>query len=168
MFSTLINPLSELQQMIDAMDQAFTTSTPLTPDGARGSSLTLTLPVDIWEKEGSYYVRAAVPGIAPEDLDIQVREGVLMLAGETKQDATAEPGARFWRREVAVGRFSRSIRLPDNVYVEGIGAEFDNGFVTVRLPMLPEQRKSIAVTVKGASSKNPKALESHPEPAQKN
>ncbi len=80
-----------------------------------------------------YLVTAVVPGIDPEKLDISVLGRQLTLAGEY---ATPElpDGVTWHRRERPSGRFSRTLRLPDNLEAEQIEAEYGQGLLTVKLP----------------------------------
>lgn len=104
----------------------------------------LTLPLEILEKDGKVLVRAAVPGVAPEDLDVSVEDGVLAIRGELKREHE-DKDVRVYRREYTYGTFSRSLRLPDDLDLDHVDAEFKNGFVTITLPRVeqpkPEVRK---------------------------
>ena len=159
MLRPLLNPVSELQQMIDFMDRSFNS---IWSDavGSRGfSEPVFNLPVDVWEKDNRYFIRAAVPGMKPKNLDVQVSDGVLTLSGETKHEFESDKNARFWRREYSYGKFRRTIRLPENVKAEEIEATFDNGFVTVVVPMQVEERKSLRVPIRTGTSQVQPAIE---------
>jgi HSP20 family protein len=109
---------------------------------------TLLLPLDIWEKDGKLKVRAAVTGIKPDDVSINVEDGVLTISGETRQDEEINE-AKVYRKECAVGRVTRSIRLPDHIDIEQGEADFENGFVTVAFPVKPSaQPRSIEIRKK--------------------
>jgi len=111
-----------------------------------------TLPVDITEREGKLLVRAAVPGIAPEELEIQIEKNVLTIRGEAKYEATTED-EKVYRREVNYGKFARSIRLPEGLNLDATDAEFKNGVVTISIPRLPEEKpKSVKVNVRNTES----------------
>ena len=146
MFRTLLNPMSELQQMIDSMDRAFNLSRSESRPTWQASEMTL--PVDIWQKDNSVLIRAAVPGVAEEDLEIQVSEHILTISGETKHDALQDEKASFWRREYAIGKFRRSIRLPDFAIAEKIEATFDKGFVTIMVPLAIQSPKVVQVPIR--------------------
>ena len=166
MFRTLLNPMSELQQMIDSMDRAFQS---VRPDN-RNSNLNpvYTLPVDIWQKENTVFIRAAVPGVKPEDLDVEVNEHVLVISGEMTHDALSDQSANFWRREYAVGKFARSIRLPDFAIAEKIEARFENGFVTISVPLAIKSPQVVKVPIKSIDESRQPALtqeaSAEPEP----
>ncbi|MFQ3587802.1 MAG: Hsp20/alpha crystallin family protein [Fimbriimonadaceae bacterium] len=143
------NPIRDIRRMEEMFDRLFEgTVLGRTPNVAA-------LPIDVFERDGKLFVKAAVPGVCPEDLDITVEENVLTIRGETKAEETTED-MKVYRREVAYGTFSRSVRLPENLNFEQIDAEFRNGFVTVSIPYLPEEKpKTVKVNVRNTES--PKA-----------
>src|SRR6476659_705389 len=118
MFKTFLSSASELQQMIDFMDRAvgltWSESTPRTRD------IVYNLPVDIWEKNDTYYIRAAVPGVKPENVEITIQNDVLTLKGEIRHEWEGDKDAKFWRLEYTYGKFGRSIRLPEHVKTDQI------------------------------------------------
>lgn len=93
----------------------------------------------VFEKEGKYFVRAAAPGIEPSDLDITIENGVLTIRGEFKQEEELQE-AKVFRREYAYGTFTRSVKLPENVDIENVVADFKNGFVTITIPVIEEEK----------------------------
>jgi HSP20 family protein len=106
------------------------------------------LAVDIYEKDDALVVKAAVPGIKADDLDISVTGDVLTIKGETK-DAEETKGENYHRRELRFGSFCRSIQLPTKVDVNKVDAVFAEGVVTLTFPK-PEEKlpKSISIRVK--------------------
>jgi HSP20 family protein len=161
MFKTLLSPMSELQQMIDSMDRAFNTVRSEPRPTFQNSEMIL--PVDIWQKDNTVFIRAAVPGVAKEDLDIQVAEHILTISGETKHEALQDDKANFWRREYALGRFRRSIRLPDFAISEKIEASFKNGFVTISVPLAIQSPKVVQVPIRSSIEGTTGALEQQTE-----
>jgi HSP20 family protein len=160
MIRTLVSPINTMHQMADFMDRAFSQ---MWPDEVGFGSLpasTYSLPLDVWEKDNRYFVRAALPGVKPEDLDIEIKDGTLSLSGETKHEFEQDKDSKFWRREYSYGKFHRTLRLPDNIKAEDVQATFENGYVTVTIPMVPGEHKSIKVPVKASDQKSTPALES--------
>jgi len=139
-----LNPGNELRAFEEVFDRLLGGYAP-----AKGQeSVAGTLPVDITEREGKLFVRAAVPGIEPEELQIQIEKNVLTIRGETKHEATTED-EKVYRREVSYGKFARSIRLPEGLDIDAADAEFKNGVVNISLPRLPEEKpKSLKVNVR--------------------
>ena len=111
-----------------------------------------TLPVNIYEREGNLVVRAAIPGIDPNDLEVQIENNVLTVRGETRSD-TENKDQKVYYREVTYGCFSRSVRLPEGLNLDAVDAEFKNGIVTITLPRVPEERpKALKISVRGTDS----------------
>ena len=148
MLRTLVNmnPTSEARSIENMFDQLF--GTPMRPT----SGPTGTLPLDIYEQNGKLLFKAAVPGIDPNDLEIQIENNVLTIKGETRhEDETKE--AKVYRREVSYGTFSRSVRLPEGLNLESVDAEFKNGLVTIAIQRVPEEKpKAYKVAVRTADT----------------
>lgn len=156
MLRSMLSPKSD-QNVFDLMDRFFTFDSP------RAAESTYALPVDIWQKDSIIHVRAAVPGVRPEELDVRFEDGTLTLTGETRNEAVTDAKAQVWRREYSYGRFERSIRLPENAVADKIEASFENGFVTVSVPLQEEPRKAFRVPVKGISQSTAPSLEESAE-----
>lgn len=105
------------------------------------------LPVDVLERDGALIVKAAVPGVEPENVEVNIEENVLTIRGELKSDYE-ESKDKVYRREYSYGQFSRSVRLPDNLNLAEVKATFKNGFVTITLPRNEEATpKSLRIPV---------------------
>ncbi len=100
------------------------------------------LPVDIYERDGALVIRAAVPGVRKGDLSVTVNEGVLTIEAESKLTEEADQ-SRYFRREVRVGRWSRSLRLPDDIDTEAIAASLEEGVLKLSLPRVPESKPRV-------------------------
>jgi len=125
------NPTHDLRGMDEMLDRIF--------NGSRTTNASAVLPIDVLEQDGKFIVRSTIPGVAPEDLDIEIENNVLSIKAEHKQEAMSEE-AKVYRREVAYGAFSRSIRLPENLNLEAVDAEFKNGVVTISIPKVEEPK----------------------------
>jgi len=99
----------------------------------------LTPRLDLRETDEEIVVSADVPGVAPEDLDLEIHESVLTLKGERKAE-TEKDDERAHTRERVFGSFSRQVRLPAPVDASKAEAEHKNGVVTIRLPKSAEAR----------------------------
>lgn len=141
------DPIREMAEMTNWADRFFGSSLMRDFPTARFSQ-NLSLPIDIYEKDNKLWIKAAVPGVNAEDLDVSVEDHVLTIRGETKQDEVTE-NDRVYRREYNYGAFTRSIRLPENVNLEKVEANFDKGFVYVTIPIVEEPKpKALKVPVK--------------------
>lgn len=101
--------------------------------------------MDVIEHENGVTLRLDLPGMAPEDVNIEVEGDRLTISGEMGHTAEQE-GERYHRRERYSGAFQRSVRLADTLDAANINATFANGVLTVELPKRPEsQPKRIKV-----------------------
>jgi len=92
--------------------------------------------IDIAEDEKEVTVRAEMPGMAPEDLDVTISGNQLVLAGE-KKESSEKRGKDFYHSERRFGAFHRSIPLPAAVDAESVEAEYANGVLVIHLKKSP-------------------------------
>jgi HSP20 family protein len=105
--------------------------------------------MDLVETEHDLVLRADLPGMTEDDVEIEVKDNVLSLSGERRSD-NEEKGEGFHRVERSFGRFQRSLTLPRGVDAEKVNAQFENGVLEVRIPK-PEEAKPTRVQIgKGA------------------
>lgn len=90
------------------------------------------------EREDAFELRVEVPGMAKEDLELRVEEGVLALSG--RRSVEPPEGARAIRRERRDLSFSRRLRVPRGVDLERISARMADGVLTLTLPKRPEDK----------------------------
>ena len=110
--------------------------------------------MDLVEAEDHFLLRADLPGLREEDVNIEVRDNTLRISGERK--AEHEQRERGWYRlERQFGKFSRALTLPEGVNAESIEASFDHGVLEVRIPK-PEERKPRRIEIKAAKGGNGK------------
>lgn len=101
--------------------------------------------VDVVEEKHQFVLRADVPGVNPEDIDISMDAGVLTVSGERHAE-TIDETEGFRRVERVSGRFFRRFNLPDTADADGIKAKSHNGILEVSIPKLPEvQARRITV-----------------------
>ena len=106
-----------------------------------------TIPLDVVEDEGKITIKAAVPGINPDELEVTIENNVLSIKGEHKTEEVSET-AKVFRRENTYGSFSRSIRLSPQLNQEAVEASFKNGFVTITIPKVEEEKpKSLRIPI---------------------
>ena len=129
------------------------------------------VPVEVAETEDAIEVKASLPGVKPEEVDISVHEDVLTIKaehkdvredgtppqtegesteGETKAEA---PRRQFYRRELRYGKFHRSLQLPTGVDADKAEARFENGVLSLSLPKVEANRPK-QIRVSGVSSKS--------------
>lgn len=113
--------------------------------------------VDVVDAEGAYLIKAELPGVAPDQIEVKVENGVLTLTGERRQESEAEE-AGYRRVERRYGRFSRSFTLPEGTAAESIGAHADNGVLTVTVPKLARQNSRQIEIKSGPAREIPAAV----------
>jgi HSP20 family protein len=103
--------------------------------------------VDIFETENELVVKADLPDVNPQDLDIRVENNILTIRGERKFESKVNED-NYLRIERAYGSFSRSFALANSVKSEAIKADYQNGVLTLSLPKREEAKpKQIKVNV---------------------
>lgn len=103
--------------------------------------------VDIYEHEGALVIKAELPGMTREDIDVSVEKSTLTIRGERKLSSDVTQDS-FHRIERAFGVFSRAFALPPTVDVAKIAADYKDGMLTVTLPLREEAKpRSIKVDV---------------------
>ncbi len=115
------------------------------------------LPLDVSETEDAYIVKASIPGVNPDDIDITLTDNVLTIKAEIKEEKEVEE-AKYHLRERRFGVFSRSITLPTAVDADKVEAVYENGVLTLTIPKAEEVKpRKIEVhahkMIEGESSK---------------
>jgi HSP20 family protein len=109
--------------------------------------------VDIYETQNELVVKADLPDVKENDIDLRVENNMLTIRGERKFERSVNEDA-YLRVERAYGTFSRSFSLPSTINTEAIAAEYHNGVLTVHLPKREESKpKQIKIGVNGANQK---------------
>ncbi|GAB4339192.1 MAG: Hsp20/alpha crystallin family protein [Desulfobulbaceae bacterium] len=96
--------------------------------------------VDIFEEEGHLVLKAELPGIKKDDLNVTITENRITISGEKKQEEKVEKKDYHWV-ERTYGSFTRSFRLPDNVNSDAAEATFKDGVLEVRIPKTEEAKE---------------------------
>jgi HSP20 family protein len=136
------SPVEELYRLRQQMEQMLESAA--TPQQREAAGV---LPlINLTEGKDNYYVRAELPGVKGDELDIQVTANNLAISGERKIAAEDE-GARYHRREREAGTFSRMIGLPDEVDTDKVDAKLENGILTIVISKA-EIAKPKQITVK--------------------
>jgi HSP20 family protein len=138
-------PLRELASIQNEMNRLFGTVFEPSQPG-NGAALRRWMPaMDLVETEDQFVLRADLPGLAEEDVSIEVEDNVLTVSGERKAEREQSKEG-YHRVERAFGAFSRSLTLPEGVDAESVAASFDRGVLEIRIPK-PEQRKPRKISI---------------------
>lgn len=131
-------PFAELADMRSRFDRLF-------GDLVDGRDREWMPAVDMIRDNGNLVVRAEVPGIKPEEIDIKVDAGMLTISGK-HEEATEEKDKEYVRRERRYGAFSRTMALPEGVDPKKIKAMTTDGVLEIKVP-LPKEAASEPVTI---------------------
>lgn len=102
---------------------------------------------DISENKENFYLLIDLPGIEKEDVKINFNDGELIISGERKEEEKEE-GKTYHRVERSFGKYSRAFRLPDEIIVEKIIADFKNGQLKITIPKAEKAKpKEIEIKV---------------------
>jgi HSP20 family protein len=150
-------PARELGTIQSEMNRLFNTFFDTPTAGSNGTFRRWIPAMDLVETESDYILRADLPGLSEDDLNIEFEDGVLTVSGERKFEHEERKDS-YYRVERASGSFRRSLTLPDGVDPEAVKATFERGVLEVHVPK-PEQRKprKVAITVGDGSA--PKAID---------
>jgi len=106
------------------------------------------MPMDAFEKDGLYTLRFDLPGVDPDHVDLLVENNVLTVTAERKLEDTE--GANWLMRERPTGTHSRQVRIGDRLDTGTVEASYDNGVLTVTIP-IREEAKPHRVAIKPGS-----------------
>jgi HSP20 family protein len=139
-------PAREINSLQQEMNRLFSTFFD-TPTGsvANGGARRWIPAMDLVETEDHFVLRADLPGVPEEDVQIELEDNVLTVSGDRKTEHE-ERKEGYYRVERATGAFRRSLTLPEGVDADAIAARFDKGVLEVRIPK-PEERKPRRVQI---------------------
>jgi HSP20 family protein len=150
------DPFREMIVMRNTMDRLFDRFFDNEISGWEQTS-TLNLALDVVEKPEEFVVKASLPGVKPEDVDVTFNDNVLTIKGEISSEEEKED-SRYHLRERRYGSFARSLSLPRGINSDAIEAKFSEGVLTLRLPK-SEEVKPRRIAIQSASSKGSKKPE---------
>ena len=129
------DPFQEMVNLRNTVDRLFDTT--LSDLNTTTQPMTWGLALDVVEQNDAFLVKASVPGINPDDLEITFTDNTLTIKGSTKSEAESKD-ARYHLRERRYGSFARSITLGSRIQGDAIQANYENGVLTLTLPKAEE------------------------------
>jgi HSP20 family protein len=133
------DPFREAVSLRDAMNMLFQESF-VRPNGSMmAQGAPATLPLDLSENENEFVIKASLPGVKPEDVDVTVQGDTLTIRGESKTDEEKK-GEHWHLRERRFGQFQRSVSLPARVSADAARAQYDHGVLVLTLPKAEEAK----------------------------
>jgi HSP20 family protein len=137
-----MSPFSLIDRFFDTAFDPFNIMTPsLFRNRGLGNVSTLFPKVDVEETDHEIKVTANVPGIDPENINVEVGDDYLSLSGRIEKEATDEKKGKIYRYEREYGEFRREFSLPARVDKDKIVAKAKNGVLTITLPKSEEEIK---------------------------
>lgn len=113
----------------------------------RGNGQEITLPaIDLYEDADDIVVKAELPGLSKDDIEVKLSDHLLTIKGEKKREQESK-GERYYRSERSYGSFVRNLQLPKEVHSDKAKASFKNGVLEIRMPKT-EEAKSKEIHVK--------------------
>ena len=102
----------------------------------------MTMPVEINDQKNEYGIRAELPGVKKEDLDIDLNDNYLTIRAKKHEQHKEEEGS-YRKTEFKYGEFSRSIYLPQDVDAEKIDATLEHGILEIKLPKMEKDKDTV-------------------------
>ena len=140
------DPFREAISLRDAMNTLLQES--FVRPGGMGPATQATLPLDVTENENEFVVKASLPGVRPDDVEITVHGDTLTIRGESKAEEEKK-GEQWHLRERRFGSFQRSLALAVPVDSDRANAHYEHGVLTLTLPK-SESAKPRQIKVGGA------------------
>ncbi len=131
------NPLQNIVNFQNAFERAFDMD--WSQPSANGNSPRSRLPLDVFEQEEAYTIIASLPGIAAENIGINLEKDILTIQAELPSYEAGEDAKALWR-ERRHGKFARSIKLPIPIQHDSVTAEYENGVLRLTLPKAESAR----------------------------
>ena len=124
------DPFSDLRTTMDRLfDENFSRPWRLT----QGQDYESSFPVEVSQTDDAIDVKAALPGMRAEDVEISINNDVLNIKSQHREE-TEDKKREYYRREIRYGAFHRALSLPVSVDAEKAEARFDNGILTLHMP----------------------------------
>jgi len=144
-----LNPFSELEQIQNEMNKLFNLSIGRWPDRTSGLMEGRWSPaIDVFDSKDNILVKADIPGMAKDDINVSVHGDTLVIKGEKKQESETKE-KDFVRTERYYGSFHRAVSLPAEVDANKVSATYKNGVLELTLPKKEEAKpKEITIDVK--------------------
>lgn len=139
-----IGPFSMMRRLSEEMDRAFASTFGLSRDTGETGLWSPT--IEVREREGNLEVAAELPGMKKDDVKVECTDDGLIIEGERRQEHV-ETQRGFHRSERSYGHFYRMIPLPQGAQTDKAKAEFKDGLLQVRVPILENKRQNRQIPI---------------------
>jgi HSP20 family protein len=152
----LSDPFQEALTLHDAMNQLFAQSF-VRPGWTTSSSRAWAVPIDVFETEQGYQVRALLPGMQPQDIELTVQQNTLSLKGEFHPSVQEGQQVTWLVQEIGPGTFERTLTFPKPIDTEKLETSYEHGVLSILVPLTESSRpKRISIT---GNQQKPKMVE---------
>jgi HSP20 family protein len=142
------DPFNELRHMQETMNRLWRGFGEGTTNGQEME--TWAVPLDVAQEGENFIVRASVPGVKPEDIDVSIEDNVLTIRGQSAHETEHQEG-QYLMRERRTGAFHRALRLPDTVDTEQAHLVYEHGVLTITIPKAESKKaKRLQVSVESS------------------
>lgn len=140
------DPFREALRLRDAMEQLFAQSFVRPTWGSTGTAV-MGVAMDVLETEQGYQVKVLLPGVKPEDIELSVQQNTLTIKGQFPSLVKPDQQGNWLVQEIGVGSFERSITFPKPIDVDKIDTSFEQGVLSISVPVSEASRpKRISIT----------------------
>jgi HSP20 family protein len=148
------DPFRDLRQMDETMNRLWRGF-----GGAPAAAEDWNIALDVVQRPEEILVKASIPGVKPETIDLSIEDNILTVRAERKPDFEDEKSV-YLIQERPTGSFYRALRLPETIDSDRIQSTYENGVLTITLPVAAEKKKKqIKIQIAGGS----KAIEAKKE-----
>jgi HSP20 family protein len=109
------------------------------------------IPLDVVQEGDNIVVKASVPGVNPEDIDVSIENDVLTIKGQTKEEREHQ-GGNYLMREQRSGSFYRALRLPDTVDSDQAQPHYEHGVLSITFPRMESKKAKRLQITRGQGS----------------
>ena len=136
----MLSPFSEIEStMEDFMRRPFSMFPMMWPWTGKITE-GLSPAIDVFEEDGTVVVKAELPGMKKEDINVELSNGILKITGEKKYEEKVEK-KNYYRSERSLGYFERRISLPVDTQIDKVKASFKDGLLEIKVPKSEEAKK---------------------------
>jgi len=140
------DPFQEALTLHDAMNQLFSQSF-VRPGWFSNTSQAWAVPVDVYETEQGYQVRALLPGIQPQDIELTVQQNTISIKGQYSPPVKEDQQVTWLMQEIGSGTFERTLTFPKPLDTDKLETHYENGVLSILVPLTESSRpKQINIT----------------------
>ena len=144
------DPFNDMRHLQNAMDRMWRgAGTPARVTSENPVKDSWAVPLDVSRTGDETLIRASLPGVSPDDIDVSIEDNVLTIKGQTS-DEQRDEGETYLMRERRTGSFHRALRLPDSLDPNKVEPRYEHGVLTITVPKAEAKRaRQLTVQVGG-------------------